>query len=271
MRSLRLNIHSEMPIVGLGTWQLKGKSCQNAVSYALEIGYRHIDTADVYENHNDIGIAINNSDVPRDKVFITTKVWRSDLRPNTAKESAYRFLEELDTSYIDLLLIHWPNKSIPISDTLSAFNELQHEGVIRAIGVSNFTISHLKEALNTGIEIVNNQVEFHPTLYQKELKEFCDENNIVLTAYSPIGQGRDLKLDIIKDLADKYNKLPSQIVLKWIISKNIAVIPRSGNHDHIKQNIELFDWEIAPEDLNEIDNLHKNNRLFSPHYNEFKF
>lgn len=271
MRTLRLNVHSDIPIIGFGTWELNRKECYEAVSCALEVGYTHFDTADIYSNHHEVGKAINDSDVPRDKVFLTSKVWRNNLKYAAVKESAYRFLDELDTSYIDLLLIHWPNRSIPLHETLRAFDELKDEGVIRAIGVSNFTVRHLKDALETGVEITNNQVEFHPSLYQKDLKQFCDENGIVLTAYSPIARGKDLQLTSIRDLAYKYSRTPAQIVLKWIISKDIVVIPRSSKKQHIEENIWLFDWELEEEDIQAIDHLHLSNRVLKPLFHEFNY
>ncbi len=271
MKILPLNSQTDIPIVGFGTWKLTGDECYKSVEEALKVGYRHIDTADRYGNHTVIAQVIKDSKIPRKELFITTKVWHSDLHKQKVIDSAKRFLEELGTDYIDLLLIHWPNKDIPISETLQGFQTLKDQGLIKSIGVSNFTIHHLEDALQTGIEITNNQVEYHPSLNQRPLKDFCDKNNIIITAYSPMAQGYEIEIPQIKKLAQEYKKSPAQIILKWLINQNIIVIPKSTNPQRVKENIELFDWELSPEDIKTLDNLNEDYRSANPPFSEFDY
>lgn len=260
----------EVPALGLGTWRLQGDQCLKAVSKALEIGYRHIDTADAYENHREVGEAIKKSNIPREEIFLTTKVWRDDLQQRDVLSAAKRFLEELQTDYLDLLLIHWPNPDIPIQETLEAFESLRAQGLIQGVGVSNFTIRHIKDALKTGVKINNNQVEFHPSLNQKELKAFCDDNDILLTAYSPIARGEDLELAVIQELAKKYDRPPSQVVLNWIIQKGMIAIPKSSKDEHILDNFKTLEWELDLDDVEKIDRVEGNNRVVHPSFASFE-
>jgi len=259
----------KIPQLGFGTWELTGEECKTALTNALDLGYTHIDTADFYGNHHVISQVIKNYD--RSKLFITTKVWRDYLRYDDVLEACDRFLKELQTDYIDLLLIHWPNKNIPISETLKAMELLYTERKIRSVGVSNFTVNHLKDALKvTNIPITINQVEFHPMLYQKKLLKFCIDNKIKLTAYSPLGRGKVFDNLIIQKIADKYNKTPAQISLRWMIQKGIIVIPKASTFKHIKQNMEIFDFKIEKEDRLELNNLEQK-RLIDPGISEFDY
>lgn len=269
MKYFKLNDGNKIPVLGFGTWQLTRDICRESVLKALEGGYRHIDTADVYGNHKEIAKAIKQSNINRSELFITSKVWRSELKKDLVLYAGERFLEELDTDYLDLLLIHWPNSSVPIQETLTAFQELKTKGLIKSYGVSNFTKTHLEEIKNLGLEITVNQVEFHPSLNQKELKKYCDKNNIVITAFSPIAQGQDLKLPLILELSKKYKKSTSQVILNWLISKNIVAIPRSSNINHIKDNFGTLKWHLNPDDIKKIDNIGSNNRLNNPSFAEF--
>lgn len=260
----------KIPLLGFGTWQLQGQEATDAVSKALEVGFRHIDTADRYQNHRQVGQALKESGVPRSEIFLTTKVWHSDLHQKDVFAAAERFLKELETDYLDLLLIHWPNSSIALEETLAALGQLKKDGVIKNIGVSNFTIRHLEDALDQGVEILTNQVEFHPTLNQKALKEFCDKHKILITAYSPIAQGEDLKLPVIVELAEKYQRSPAQVILNWLISKNIVAIPRTTKPERIEDIYRTLEWKMDSEDVKAIDNLHTNNRMVIPPFAEFE-
>lgn len=260
-----------IPPLGFGTWKLNGNICKESVERAIKYGYRHIDTADVYENHKEVGAAIRKSEIKRKDIFLTTKVWRDDLSKKNVINSGKRFIEELQTNYIDLLPIHWPNDSIQIEDTLDGFMQLKADGIINFIGVSNFTINHLKKVIETKIPITTNQVEFHPSLYQKKLLDFCSKNNIILTAYCPIAQGEDLLIPEVQNIAKKYNKLPSQIILNWIINKGIIAIPRSSNPHHIKENLESLELNLSPKDFDIIDNIGGNNRIVNPPFSEFNY
>lgn len=272
MKSIKLKSGNEMPLLGLGTWRLKGKDCTDSVSAALKTGYRHIDTADAYENHEDIKKALETSSIERDQLFITSKVWRDRLHYDEIKTDTKRFLNELGIDYLDLLLIHWPNKNIPLKESLKALKEVKEAGLVKDVGVSNFTINHLKDALDYYPELVAlNQVEFHPSLYQKELLDFCRKNNIALTAYSPLGRGADFNNDVIKELSKKYDKTPAQLILKWLIDKDIAAIPKASSKSHIEENFNIFDWDFPQEAREKIDQLNKNNRIINPGIGEFDY
>jgi 2,5-diketo-D-gluconate reductase B len=271
MKFLNLNKNTRIPILGFGTWQLSGNICQKSVEKALEVGYRHIDTADDYGNHHEVGEAIKASGLKRENLFLTTKIWWTDLKRESVLSCGKTFLKELQTQYIDLLLIHWPNHKIPISETLGAMNDLMEKGIVKEVGVSNFTINHLKEVKETGYRICNDQIEFHPSLNQRELVDFCKQNKIIVTAYSPNAQGQDLKISEIQILARKYGKTESQIILKWIVSKEIVTIPRSDNNKHIEENFQIWDWELEDEDKKKMDNLNSDNRLTNPDFAEFSY
>jgi len=237
-----------MPRLGLGTWQLRGARGTYIVKRAIELGYRLIDTADAYGNHEEIREALKGFD--RSNLFITTKVRRSNLRYHDVIRDCNRSLRELGTEYVDLYLIHWPNEMIPIQETLTAFNELVEDGKIRSIGVSNFTIRHLTDAFQIeGHPITNNQVRFHLYDYDQTLLAFCQKQHIVVTAYSPIGRGRILHNPTLQKMAKKYHRTPAQICLRWCLQKGVAVIPKTSSEDHLKENMDLFNWEIATQDL----------------------
>ena len=271
MEEIKLNDGVKIPQLGFGTWKLKGDEAYESIMEAIEIGYRHIDTAQAYGNHFEVGKAVRDSNLKREKFFITSKVWHSNLKYDDVIIAGKQSLEELDMDYLDLFLIHWPNHNIKISETLEALMILKEQGLVKSIGVSNFTVDHLKEVLDVGIQPSVNQVEYHPTFNQEELKAFCNGNNIVLTAYSPLGQGDDLKLVPIKRLAKKYEKTTSQIIIKWLLSKDLIVIPRSSNKQHIKENFDVFDFNLKQEDRKLIDDLDENNRQINPSFGEFDY
>ncbi len=272
MKMIKLNDEVEVPVLGFGCWQLEpGGECQQSVEWALDIGYRHIDTADGYGNHKDVARAIKNSKIERKKLFITTKIRPHSLDAKSIKECGQRFLEELETDYIDLLLIHWPNREVAIGETLEAMNKLKEDCLIRAIGVSNFTIHHLQDALKTGIEVTNNQVELHPTFNNRELREFCRKNGITVTSYSSNGRGEDLKLLKIIELAKKYERTPYQIILAWLRQQDILAIPRSTKEKHIKENFESLDFDLSLEDIAKINQISQEPRLSEPGWADFDY
>lgn len=257
-----LNNGVEMPVFGLGTY-LSGSSMetQNIISYALEIGYRHIDTARFYGNERDIGKAIQDSSVPREDIFVTTKLWNSDHGFNRALEAFKESLEDLGLDYVDLFLIHWPVQDLR-NESWRALEKLHVEGKCRAIGVSNYTIGHLKELLDLSpVMPAVNQVEFHPFLYQKDLLEFCRSNNIQLESYSPLTKGRLLGDDRLSAIAQEYSKSPAQIFIRWTLQKAVIVIPKSSRKERIRENAEVFDFEISPDDMDRLDALHENLRV----------
>lgn len=256
-----------IPILGLGTWKLTGNTCVQAVQKALELGYTHIDTAQAYGNQPEIAEAL--ADFDRKKLFITSKIWHSDLRSKSVEPACNRILEELQTNYVDLCLIHWPNRSVPIAETLEAMNNLVKQKKVRSIGVSNFTVAHLKEALQTNAIISANEVEFHPAFFQKELLDFCAQKKIAVIAYSPLGRSSLLNHPVLREIAKKNAKTVSQICLRWLLQKGLIVIPKASSETHLAENMRLFDWELSLEDEQRIDFLGEKNRLLNPGFAEF--
>jgi 2,5-diketo-D-gluconate reductase B len=272
MKNLTLKSGYLIPSLGFGTWELIGKSCFDAVLSALKAGYTHIDTAVMYENENYVGNAIVESGIKREKLFITTKIWFSHLHHADVIKYCRRSLEQLKTEYLDLLLMHWPNRSVPLKETFGAFEELVENKQVRSIGVSNFNIHHLEDALKaTSLPISVNQIEFHPYLYQKELLDFCRNNGIVITAYSPLARGKILKDETIKQIASKRNTEPSQIVLAWILSKNCAAIPKASSESHIKSNLIASEISLTDNEIREIDQIQIVNRTINPGWAEFNY
>ncbi|MCK4967376.1 aldo/keto reductase [bacterium] len=258
--NIKLNDSSEIPAFGLGTWRLFEEACTVIVEKALKLGYRHLDTAEMYNNEEYIGKAI--SGIERTELYITSKVWIDNLHYNDVITACKRSLNKLGTDYLDFYLIHWPKSSIPMEETLNAMTELHSMGLIRSIGVSNFTIPHLEKALRIStMPIVTNQVEFHPYLYQKELLAFCKENNIVLTAWAPLARGKVFDDPVIKSIAENRKKTPAQITLRWLLHKGLIIIPKASSEKHLRENIALFDWMLNDDEITAIDNIPTEQRL----------
>jgi diketogulonate reductase-like aldo/keto reductase len=258
---VRLNNGVMMPILGLGVYQTKtGEETLNAVSWALSCGYRQIDTAQIYGNETEVGQAIANSGILRKEVFITTKLWNADHGYDKTLRAFESSLNRLKTDYLDLYLIHWPEGNFR-KDTWKAFEKLYNDKLIKAIGVSNYTVRHLNELLSyCNVAPAVNQVEFNPYLYQKELLEFCESNSIKLEAYSPIARGEKLKDEKLKMLSSKYDKTPAQMMLRWEIQHGIIVIPKSAHKERIEENANIFDFEISDDDMESIDSFNENFR-----------
>ncbi|MBD3229540.1 MAG: aldo/keto reductase [Candidatus Lokiarchaeota archaeon] len=257
----KLNNEIEIPILGFGTWQLNGKRAIKTVSWALEMGYRLIDTAEMYGNESEIGSVIKDSGIDREKLFITTKVWISNLGFDTTLEAFEKSLERLQISYVDLYLIHWPANE-RWTESWKALEKLYSEDQVRAIGVSNFNIELLKTLLEQfSVKPVVNQVEFSPFLFQKELLEFCQSNNISIMAYCPLTRGKKLEKPVLKSIAAKYNKSSAQILLRWGLQHRIIEIPKSGKKDHIKENSNVFDFKLDNQDMEKLDDLNEDFRV----------
>jgi diketogulonate reductase-like aldo/keto reductase len=250
-----------IPRLGLGVYQSPpGQATQRAVEYALKIGYRHIDTARIYNNESDVGAGLRNSGVKREDVFITTKLWNSDHGYDTALKACDASLKRLGLKYLDLYLIHWPVAEIR-NESWTALTKLLKDGKCRSIGVSNYTIQHLTDLLeDTEVVPMVNQVEFSPFLYQKQLLDYCEKNKIQLEAYSPLTQGAKLNHPKIQQIAKKHNKTPAQVMIRWGLQHNLVTIPKSVREERIKENSQVFDYRLATEDMRILDSLDENFR-----------
>jgi len=259
---VKLSNGVEMPWLGLGVHRAKaGEEVETAVRCALQEGYRSIDTATYYQNESSVGKIIVESGISRNEIFLTTKVWNSDQGYRSTIKAFETSLEKLQTNYLDLYLIHWPQGGTTF-ETWKAMEELYEKGQIRAIGVSNFLIPHLKRLMeNLRIRPMVNQFEFHPELVQPELLKFCHENQIQPEAWRPIMKGRVNEIEILQGLAAKYQKSPVQIVLRWDIQKGVITIPKSVHPERIRHNAAVFDFEISLEDILKIDSLDKHVRM----------
>lgn len=253
-----LNNGVQMPVLGLGTWQTpRGETVRRAVRAALETGYRLIDTAAIYGNEEDIGAAIAESGIDRSELFITTKLWITDVRYQRALAACRRSLQRLRLDYLDLYLIHWP---VPWlwPQAWRALMTLQEEGLCRAIGVSNFDIRHLQAAMQLGPVVpAVNQVEFSPFVYRRELLEFCREHGIQLESYSPLTRGAKLRDPRAAAIAQHYGKTPAQLFLRWALQHGLVTIPKSTRPERIRENADIFDFEITPEDMAALDTLNE--------------
>lgn len=250
-----LNNGVKIPLIGFGTYKSgSNEETEKIVKYALETGYRQIDTASFYGNEVGIGNGIKSSKVNREDIFIVTKLWNDDHGYEKTIEAFNKSLENLQVDYIDLYLIHWPNK-LNI-ETWKAFEELYEKGQVKAIGVCNFKQNHLEELIkNCRIKPMVNQVEIHPSNQKQELLEYCENNKIQLIAWSPIMRGKIFDNEIMISLSEKYNKSIAQIVLRWHMQRGIIPIPKSSNESRIKENLDIFDFEIYEEDMKKINLL----------------
>lgn len=261
----------EMPYFGLGVYLSKdGNEVTNAVKEALNHGYRHIDTASIYNNEKGVGIGVEQSNIERKDVFVVSKVWNSDQGYDSTLKAFDASLERLGMDYLDLYLIHWP-KGDRSKETWRAMERLYNEKRVRSIGISNFLQHHIEDLL-TEADIVPmvNQMEFHPYLVQQELVDFCNQKGIQYEAWSPMMQGKIFDLDILKDLANKYDKTVAQIVLRWDLQKGVVTIPKSVKKERIISNATIFDFELTPEDVQLLDSLDKGQR-FGPDPDNFDF
>lgn len=251
-----------MPWLGLGVHRAgAGSEVVSAIQCALQAGYRSIDTATYYQNEHRVGEAVVKSGIPREDIFLTTKVWNTDQGYHSTISAFEASLEKLQTSYLDLYLIHWPQSKLTF-ETWKAMEELYEKGKIRAIGVCNFLIPHLKRLMeNSRIKPMVNQFEFHPELVQPELLQFCKDNRIQPEAWRPIMKGRVNEIEFLQELSDKYQKTPVQIVLRWDIQKGVVTIPKSVTPERITSNADIFDFELSADDVARIDKLDKNVRL----------
>lgn len=272
MYSINLANNIKIPILGLGTFRLSGDKLSTSVEKALKMGYTHIDTAENYDNETEIGEVIQSFD--RKKLFITSKVWYKHLDYHDVINACKKSLKKLKTDYLNLYLIHWPDPAgWNMKTTFEALKKLYCDGLIKGVGVSNFVKKHLNKAIpichSLELPILVNQIEFHPLLYQKELFDYCKSFDIQIVAYCPIAQGLILKEKTINQIALKYQKTPAQISLRWLVQKNIIAIPRSSSEEHLRDNINIFDFEIADLDMEKIDTVNQNKRVINVNWSNF--
>ena len=264
-----LNNGIEMPVIGFGVFRLaEGGEVENAVKNALQAGYRLIDTAMFYQNEKGVGKAIRESGISREEIFVTTKLWNTDQGYESALKAIDVSLTKLGLEYVDLYLIHWPTASGDLRSGLSinkreetwrAMEEIYKSGKAKAIGVSNYMVNHLEEMKKYAkIPPAVNQFEFHPFLYQEDLLNYCKENNITVEAHSPFSDGKGSRNKTITDIAEKHKKTWAQIVLRWSLQHGAIPIPKSIHPDRIKENINVFDFELSPEDMQALDGLTEN-------------
>ena len=244
---------AKIPAIGLGTWELSGRTCSRIVEQALRLGYRHIDTAQIYENEREVGEGLRASGVRRDEVFVTTKVWTSHFAPNDLERSAKESLARLRLTDVDLLLLHWPNPQIPLTETLGALARAKQLGLARHIGVSNFTVALIEEAAAACPEpLVCDQVEYHPYLDQTKVKDACARHGRALVAYSPVAKGRIKNDRALARIGDRYRKSAAQVCLRWLVQQNVSAIPRTSRLERLSENINVFDFELSDEDMSQI-------------------
>jgi 2,5-diketo-D-gluconate reductase B len=244
-------------VLGYGTWKLSGAECTKSVEEAIAHGYRHIDTAQIYENEAEVGNAIKHAPVTREDLFVTTKVWMTNVGDGALQKSVDESLKKLKTDYVDLLLIHWPVNDVPFSEQLKALEETQKAGKAKLIGVSNFTVAQMEEALEKiGAPIVNNQVEYHPFLSQAPVLDYIRAHGMFLTAYSPLARGKVNEAGVLHEIAAAHEKTPGQVALRWLVQQErVAAIPKAANPEHLRANIQIFDFHLTAEEMAAISAL----------------
>src|SRR6204780_4846978 len=244
---------ARIPLLGLGTWELRGRTCARVVEQALKLGYRHIDTAQVYENEREVGEGLRASGVRRDEVFVTTKVWTNHFAPHDLERSVKESLNRLRLAAVDLLLLHWPNPQVPLEETLGALAHVKKLGMARHIGVSNFTVALIDEAVAACPEpLVCDQVEYHPYLDQTKVREACARHGMALVAYSPVARGRIKNDATLARIGRVHGKTTAQICLRWLVQQNVSAIPRTSRIERLSENIDIFDFVLSEEEMAEI-------------------
>ena len=247
---------AKIPAIGLGTWELSGRACARLVEQAVRLGYRHIDTAQVYENEREVGEGLRASRVKRDEVFVTTKIWTNHFAPNDLERSTKESLTKLRLSEVDLLLLHWPNPHVPLSETLGALAHAKQLGMAKHIGVSNFTVALIEEALAACPEpLVCDQVEYHPYLDQTKVSEACAQHGMALVAYSPVAKGRVKGDATLTQIGRAHGKTAAQVCLRWLVQQNVSAIPRTSKIERLSENIEIFDFELSEEEMGKISQM----------------
>ncbi len=244
---------ARIPSIGLGTWELRGRACARLVEQALRLGYRHIDTAQIYDNEREVGEGVRASGVKRDEVFVTTKVWTTHFAPHDLERSVKESLFKLRMPEVDLLLLHWPNPQVPISETADGLTRVKQLGLAKHIGVSNFTVALIEEAVAACSEpLVCDQVEYHPYLDQSKVRAECDRQGMALVAYSPVAKGRVKSDARLAAIGKTYGKTAAQVCLRWLVQQGVVAIPRTSRVERLSENIDIFNFELSPADMTEI-------------------
>jgi diketogulonate reductase-like aldo/keto reductase len=253
---------ANIPAIGLGTWTMKGEDCADLVAHALDIGYRHVDTAAMYGNEADVGEGLRRSGIARNEVFVTTKVWPTDLAADDFRRSAEQSLKRLKLDHVDLLLVHWPNPEIPLAETIETLNAARRDGLTRHIGVSNFPTGLLSEALAmSDAPLAANQVEHHPYLDQSKVHAACTEAGMAMTSYCPLARGGDLFAEsAVADAAKAHGRTPGQIVLRWHVQQDgVVAIPRTTRKERLAENLDIFDFTLTDAEMAAISALGSRN------------
>jgi 2,5-diketo-D-gluconate reductase B len=261
--------NKKIPALGYGTWQLRGAECQSGVAKALEIGYRHVDTAQIYENEAEVGAAILSSGVKRGEIFLTTKVWMTEVSDGKLQKSVDVSLKKLKTDHVDLLLIHWPVKEVPFASQMKALREVQEAGKAVLIGVSNFTVAQMKQVVEElGAPIVTNQVEYHPYLSQRPVLDYARAHGMFLTAYSPVARGKVMNDPVILGIARKHGRTAGQITLRWLVQQQgVAAIPKAASEKHMRENFDIFSFALDEDEMEKIFALARpDGRLINPEW-----
>jgi 2,5-diketo-D-gluconate reductase B len=254
---------ARIPLIGLGTWDLRGRTCARMVEQALQLGYRHIDTAELYDNEREVGEGLRASGIERDEVFVTTKVWPSHFSARELERAAKESLSRLRLTDVDLLLLHWPNPRIPLRETLGALCKVKRMGLARHIGVSNFTVALVEEAVALADEpLVCNQIEVHPFIDQSKVIAACRRHGLAIVAYSPVARGGVARDKVLARIAAAHGKSAAQVSLRFLVQRRIAVIPRTSRPQRLSENLAIFDFELTATEMAEIGRLaHRGGRI----------
>jgi 2,5-diketo-D-gluconate reductase B len=254
---------ARIPLIGLGTWDLRGRTCARMVEQALQLGYRHIDTAELYDNEREVGEGLRASGIERDEVFVTTKVWPSHFSARELERAAKESLSRLRLTDVDLLLLHWPNPRIPLRETLGALCKVKRMGLARHIGVSNFTVALVEEAVALADEpLVCNQIEVHPFIDQSKVIAACRRHGLAIVAYSPVARGGVARDKVLARIAAAHGKSAAQVSLRFLVQRGIAVIPRTSRPQRLSENLAIFDFELTATEMAEIGRLaHRGGRI----------
>jgi diketogulonate reductase-like aldo/keto reductase len=254
---------ARIPLVGLGTWDLRGRTCTRMVEEALRLGYRHVDTAELYDNEHEVGEGLRSSGVAREEMFVTTKVWPSHFAARELERAAKESLARLKLAHVDLLLLHWPNPQIALSETIGALCKVKRSGLARHIGVSNFTVALIEEAVGLADEpLVCDQIEVHPFIDQSKVIAACARHGMAVVAYSPVARGGVKRDKVLAKIAAAHDKTAAQVALRFLVQQGIVVIPRTSRVERLKENLAIFDFALGKAEMAEIARLaHRDGRI----------